>query len=847
MIRPHVLACLVHEAPECILDLVDNLRFLDPDAAVLLYDGGTAGVCAGLRLGGRTGVAVHPSPRPLGWGRLHDFAVDCLRYAATELDAASLTVVDSDQLAIRPGYSRRLGSFLDAHPQAGCLASLPGVQPRSTLIGPAQAAWSEFEHWRPYLSRFPDGERRFPHWTFWPASVFTRAAADALVAMWGDDQLQAILGASALWASEEVLIPSLVALAGLEVVKNPFSYDYVQYRTRFSIPQIDAALSRPDAFWLHPVPRVYDDPIRARIRACFEGYLPAVPAPVAPLFERPGRPLDLTLPLLRNVQAAEGWLSAGEADLLAAAARRALGELPGPHILVEVGSYCGRATVVLGGVAAAAVPPATVVAIDPHDARLGTRDRNVPGLPDSLDRLRRNLASAGVQEVVEVVRAEALDVGWDRAISLLLIDHLHDFASVAADLAAFQPWVVDGGLVAFHDYGDDFPGVTALVDLLVRSGAYRPAGRAESLVVLEKAGTVALPDVPGTGDEEALLAIAAAHSATVAAAGGGTQMTVEPGGYLALQGYDEALPAARSFVAGLVRDGGFEALARVGSVLLLRRPGPAPAPPAVRSAFIALGEQPARGEAPAPGATASRPPRRTLVSCVMPTHNRRAFVPQAIRYFLRQDLTDSELIVVDDGTDPVADLIPDDPRIRYVGLPERHTIGQKRNIGCAQAWGEIIVHWDDDDWMASWRLRYQVDALMRQEVDQDVDVSGLRSLWFCHIPEGRAWRYEYPPDRQPWVADATFCYRRSLWERHPFADTSYGIDTGYLWQSPAKRVGVLDDPSFYVALVHEANTSRKDTADAWWHPCPAGDVASLMGDDWAFYEDVLRGTRPGAP
>ena len=55
----------------------------------------------------------------------------------------------------------------------------------------------------------------------------------------------------------------------------------------------------------------------------------------------------------------------------------------------------------------------------------------------------------------------------------------------------------------------------------------------------------------------------------------------------------------------------------------------------------------------------------------MPTHNRRPFVAQAIVYFLRQDYPNRELIIVDDGTDPVADLIPDDPRIRY--LHQEHT------------------------------------------------------------------------------------------------------------------------------------------------------------------------------
>jgi glycosyltransferase involved in cell wall biosynthesis len=49
----------------------------------------------------------------------------------------------------------------------------------------------------------------------------------------------------------------------------------------------------------------------------------------------------------------------------------------------------------------------------------------------------------------------------------------------------------------------------------------------------------------------------------------------------------------------------------------------------------------------------------------MPTANRRRFVPEAIRLFLAQDYEEKELVVLDDGEDAIADLIPDDPRIRY--------------------------------------------------------------------------------------------------------------------------------------------------------------------------------------
>ena len=76
-----------------------------------------------------------------------------------------------------------------------------------------------------------------------------------------------------------------------------------------------------------------------------------------------------------------------------------------------------------------------------------------------------------------------------------------------------------------------------------------------------------------------------------------------------------------------------------------------------------------------------------LVSCIMPTHGRRRFVPLAVRYYLRQDYPHLELIVVDDGPDPIADVIPDDPRIRYVRLDRRLSVGAKRNRAIAEARG----------------------------------------------------------------------------------------------------------------------------------------------------------------
>src|SRR2546425_600792 len=214
-----------------------------------------------------------------------------------------------------------------------------------------------------------------------------------------------------------------------------------------------------------------------------------------------------------------------------------------------------------------------------------------------------------------------------------------------------------------------------------------------------------------------------------------------------------------------------------------------------------------------------------LVSCIMPTHNRRAFVPRAVSYFLRQDYPNRELIVLDDGTEPVRDLLPDDPRIRYEPLGRRLTLGGKRNLGCERARGDFIAHWDDDDWMADWRLSYQIQALLHSPT---ADVCGLDRLLFYEPTSERAWEYVYPSGHPRWVAGGTMCYRKAFWQHHRFPETNEGEDTRLLWSARHATIISLSDREFYIALVHPSNTSRKRIGGTRWHPYPVETVHALM-------------------
>jgi glycosyltransferase involved in cell wall biosynthesis len=216
----------------------------------------------------------------------------------------------------------------------------------------------------------------------------------------------------------------------------------------------------------------------------------------------------------------------------------------------------------------------------------------------------------------------------------------------------------------------------------------------------------------------------------------------------------------------------------------------------------------------------------------MPTYNRRPFVTQAIAYFLRQDYQHKELIILDDGTDAVSDLVPLDRRIRYVHLRQKLTVGAKRNLACEQAQGSIIAHWDDDDWHGPHRLRYQVEALLRE----GTDLCGINTLLFYDIDNARAWKYVYPNGRKVWLSGSTLCYKRTFWTSNRFANINVGEDARFVWSSSRERMTVLPDLTFHVSIIHKQNVSPKRVNGVYWKPYQVEEIRSLLGADWTFYQ-----------
>lgn len=221
-------------------------------------------------------------------------------------------------------------------------------------------------------------------------------------------------------------------------------------------------------------------------------------------------------------------------------------------------------------------------------------------------------------------------------------------------------------------------------------------------------------------------------------------------------------------------------------------------------------------------------------SCIMPTYNRRTFIGKAIEYFLRQDYPKRELVIVDDGEDSVRDLVPKNPHIRYIYLNKKTPVGAKRNLACEEAKSNIILHWDDDDWIAHWRISYQVRTLLKEHAD----ICGLEKIIFYDAKDRQSWLYLYPQRGKPWVYGGTLCYTKKYWEKNPFPEIDVGEDNYFVWGSPLKKITILQDPTFYIALIHPGNTSSKMTTDLLWHSYPTVKLRALMGQDCTFYDHL---------
>jgi glycosyltransferase involved in cell wall biosynthesis len=220
-------------------------------------------------------------------------------------------------------------------------------------------------------------------------------------------------------------------------------------------------------------------------------------------------------------------------------------------------------------------------------------------------------------------------------------------------------------------------------------------------------------------------------------------------------------------------------------------------------------------------------------SIITPTSRRDSKLRLQHRGVSEQTEGDFEWLILDDSPEPSPYFSTlTDERVHYRHLSRRMSIGAKRNALNEQARGEIIVHFDDDDYYAKNYL-----ATMGKCFDAGVDIAKLsgwyiysqiyRELGYWDLTQMRGLhlRWSKEPMRSVILGDDyarcyglksllgfgfSYAYRRDQWRKVKFPDQDHGEDFGFM-ESVLAGGGRLyrfnDTTGICVHILHQANTS----------------------------------------
>lgn len=213
-----------------------------------------------------------------------------------------------------------------------------------------------------------------------------------------------------------------------------------------------------------------------------------------------------------------------------------------------------------------------------------------------------------------------------------------------------------------------------------------------------------------------------------------------------------------------------------------------------------------------------------LVSAIMPIYGQPEMVELALASFLSQDWEPKELIVVDDSVESLRRMFVALPGVLYVRPPERQKIGKKRNLACELAQGEIIIHYDSDDWSAPNRITDQVTRLL----ESGKSVSGYHSMLFWDERLAAAWKYRGPAD---YSLGSGLCYRKEFWRKHPFVTEDHRRWEDNVFVQDARNDNAIiaaDAAQRMVARIHAGNTCPKKPREKprLWFSVEASEIPS---------------------
>ena len=211
--------------------------------------------------------------------------------------------------------------------------------------------------------------------------------------------------------------------------------------------------------------------------------------------------------------------------------------------------------------------------------------------------------------------------------------------------------------------------------------------------------------------------------------------------------------------------------------------------------------------------------KTAFVSVCTPTFNRRPFIEMMIACFDSQDYPKDrmEWIIIDDGTDPVEDLVGRHPNVRYFRYNTKMTLGKKRNTMHDKSKGDIIVYMDDDDYYPPDRVSHAVNMLTTHPTAL---CAGSSEMYIYFNDRKRM--VQFGPYGKDHATAGTFAFKRQLLKQTRYNEDACLAEEREFLKGYTIPFVQLDPLKTILVFSHSHNTMDKrillDNIDIVGHP-----------------------------
>lgn len=215
---------------------------------------------------------------------------------------------------------------------------------------------------------------------------------------------------------------------------------------------------------------------------------------------------------------------------------------------------------------------------------------------------------------------------------------------------------------------------------------------------------------------------------------------------------------------------------------------------------------------------------RPFVSVCTPTFNRRPFIPIVFEIFKNQDYPKNRLewIIVDDGTDSIADLIETSgiPEIKYHRINEKLTLGKKRNYmhSLINPKSDYIIYFDDDDWYPHDRISHSIEMLEKHPSFLIAGSSELYCYFKMSNTSAPSELIQFGPYGPNHSTAGTFCFHRKLLSITKYDDTKELAEEKSFLKDYSIPLYQLNPLKTILIFSHEHNTFDKRNLLKQKHP-----------------------------